>query len=138
MLRRQSQTDQLVMILFRILSIWLDESPVDRKQTALGLLLDHQAESVMELCRIHQSLTKNNHLGFLWKHFRGHRVVLFSIIEELRFIAQVLFSDQRPGSEEDDHSRAAYWSVLVCEPKTAPTSNDAKRSDAVTSVIAHE
>jgi hypothetical protein len=87
LLRRQSQTDQLVMILFQVLSIWLDESPADRKQAALGLLLDHQAESAMELCRVHQSLTKNNHLGFLWKHFRGHRAVLFSIIEELRFIA---------------------------------------------------
>jgi len=87
LLGRQSQTDQLVMILFQVLSIWSDGSPAERKETALGLLLDHQAESVMELCRTHQSLTKKDHLGFLWKHFRGHRAVLFSIIEELRFIA---------------------------------------------------
>jgi TnpA family transposase len=87
LLRRQTQTDQLMMILFEILSIWLEETPADQKQTALGLLLNHQAESLIELCRIHQSLIKNNYLGFLWKHFRAHRSVLFSIIEELRFIA---------------------------------------------------
>ena len=87
LLRRQTQTDQLLMILFQIVSIWLDESPADHKQTALGSLLDHQAASVIELCRVHQSLIRNDHLGFLWKHFRGHRAVLFSIIEELRLIA---------------------------------------------------
>jgi Domain of unknown function (DUF4158) len=63
LLRRQTQTDQLLMILFQIVSIWLDESPADHKQTALGSLLDHQAKSVIELCRVHQSLIRNDHLG---------------------------------------------------------------------------
>jgi hypothetical protein len=103
------------MILFQVLSIWLDESPADRKQMALGLLLDHQAESVMKLCRIHQSLTKNNHLGFLWKHFRGHRAVLFSIIEELRFIAPGL--DKSLDSTGDQGRTICRSSVKWCGSK---------------------
>lgn len=43
-----------------------------------------------------------------------------------------------PGLEEDDDSRAAHRGVFAREPETAPTSIDPKRSDAVTSLIAHE
>ncbi len=87
LLRRQTQSDRLIMTLFQILLIWLDETPTDQKQMALGSILNHQAESLIELCRMHQALTKNNYLGFLWKHFRAHRSALFSIIEESDLIA---------------------------------------------------
>jgi TnpA family transposase len=92
LLRRQTQTDQLVMTLFRILSIWLDETSADQKYMALGSMLDHQAESLIELCRMHEALTKYNYLGFLWRHYRAHRSALFSIIEESKLIA--------PGSDK--------------------------------------
>jgi TnpA family transposase len=93
LLRQQTQTDRLVMTLFQILLIWLDETPTDQKQTALGSILNHQAESLIELCRMHEALIKNNYLGFLWKHFRAHRSALFSITEESRLIA--------PGSDKN-------------------------------------
>jgi TnpA family transposase len=87
LLQRQSQTDQLIGAFFPVLLVWVEKAPVAQKHAALGAILDHQAESLIELCRLHQTLTRHNYLGFLWKHFRGHRAALFSIIEELRFIA---------------------------------------------------
>ena len=47
LLRRQTQTDQLITALFRILLIWLDEAPSDQKYTALASMLNHEAESLI-------------------------------------------------------------------------------------------
>jgi TnpA family transposase len=87
LLRRQTQTDQLIAALFRILLIWLDEAPSDQKYTALASMLNHEAESLIDLCQKHDALTKNNYLGFLWGHYRAHRSALFSITEESSLIA---------------------------------------------------
>jgi TnpA family transposase len=87
LLGRQSQTDQLIGAFFQVLSVWADETPVAQKQAALGAILDPQAEGLIELCRLHESLTRHNDLGFLWKSFRAYRSALFALIEELRFLA---------------------------------------------------
>jgi len=92
LLQRQSQTDQLIGAFFQVLLAWVGESSVAQKHAALGALLDHQAESLIELCRLHEALTKHNYLGFLWKRYRSYRAALFSLIDELRFIT--------PGSDK--------------------------------------
>jgi hypothetical protein len=71
---------------FQVLLAWVGESSVAQKHAALGALLDHQAESLIELCRLHEALTRHNYLGFLWKRHRSYRAALFSLIDELRFI----------------------------------------------------
>ncbi len=87
LLRRQTQTDQLISAFSQVLSIWVEEASVAQKHTALESILNHQAESLIELCRLHETLTRHNYLGFLWKNYRTYRAALFSLIEELRLIA---------------------------------------------------
>src|SRR5262249_48918251 len=93
-------TDQLIGAFFQVLSAWLEEAPVAQKHAALRAILDHQAESLIELCRLHEALTRNNYLGFLWKRYRAYRTALFSLIDELRFIA--------PGSDKSLEEAIAF------------------------------
>ena len=65
----------------------MERPSVEQKHTALESILNHQAESLIELCRLHEALTRQNYLGFLWKNYRTCRAALFSLIEELRLIA---------------------------------------------------
>jgi TnpA family transposase len=99
-LQRQSQTDQLIGAFFHVLSVWVEKTPVAQKHAALGAILDHQSESLIELCRLHETLTRNNYLGFLWKRYRAYRAALFSLIGELRFIA--------PGSDKSLEEAIAF------------------------------
>jgi TnpA family transposase len=100
LLGRQLQNDQLIGAFFQVLSIWVGEASVTQKHAALGALLDHQAESLIELCRLHETLTRHSYLGFLWKRYRAYRTALFSLMDELRFIA--------PGSDKSLEEAIAF------------------------------
>ncbi len=47
----------------------MEGTSVNQKHTALESILNHQAESLIELCRLHEALTRHNYLGFLWKNY---------------------------------------------------------------------
>lgn len=83
LLRRQTQTDQLVMTFHQLLLIWRDELSGEDKLTALGAILDHQGGDLLEQCKTHAALANHNYLGFLWRHFQAHRSAVFTIIEEI-------------------------------------------------------
>ncbi|MCI0663740.1 MAG: Tn3 family transposase [Acidobacteria bacterium] len=100
LLQRQLQTDHLIGAFSQVLSVWVEMASVAQKHAALGAILDHQAESLIELCRLHETLTRHNYLGFLWKHYRVHRTALFSLIDELRFIT--------PGSDKSLEEAIAF------------------------------
>ena len=55
---------------------------------------------MIDLCRLHQALTGNNYLGFLWGHYRAYRAALFSLIEELDLLA--------PGRDKSLEPAIAY------------------------------
>ena len=87
LLRRQTQTDQLIDAFSQVLSVWLGKTSITQKHTDLEAILGPQAESLIDLCHLHQALTGNNYLGFLWRHYRAYRAALFSLIEELDLLA---------------------------------------------------
>jgi hypothetical protein len=76
------------------------EASVTQKHAAPGAILDHQAESLIELCRLHETLTRHSYLGFLWKRYRAYRTAIFSLIDDLRFIA--------PGSDKSLEEAIAF------------------------------
>lgn len=61
LLERQLQTDRLIAAFFQLLTIWIDnETLLEQKQAAIASMLDQQAESLFELCKTHEALTKHN------------------------------------------------------------------------------
>lgn len=92
LLQRQTQTDQLVMTFYRLLLIWQETMSAEQKVAAWGSILNDQAAELIEQCRMHEALTRDNYLGFLWRHYRAYRATLFAIIEEGDFVA--------PGSDK--------------------------------------
>lgn len=100
LLQRQTQTNQLIGAFSNVLSIWVEKTAVPQKYMALESILNHQAESLLELCRMHEALTGHNYLGFLWKHYWVYRTTLFSLIEEFHLVA--------PGPEKSLEQAIAF------------------------------
>jgi TnpA family transposase len=80
----QEQTDTLIALLGQIVRDWQTHETSDQRLAALEVLIDHQAEAILQQCDTHLGYTGNNYLPFLLPLFRSHRKTCLDVLELLR------------------------------------------------------
>ena len=85
--RHQTRTDQLVTILYDLLTIMQQEGAPEEKLAAMRAHLKEEPEQILESCKAYTAYSDNNYTSFLWRFYKSHRQTLFALLDHIALVS---------------------------------------------------
>lgn len=86
-IEKAAETDALVATLHNVSLAYKSEGDATIKLEAIGAVLDHQVDSIIEKCEKHSLLAGNNYLPLISKFYKGQRPVFLSFLENVDLVS---------------------------------------------------
>jgi hypothetical protein len=81
--RQQGRTDQLLGLLYDLVTTMQQEETPDVRLTAMQALVGEHPETILDDCLAYTAYAENNYVPFLWRFYKSHRQTLFGLLDHL-------------------------------------------------------
>jgi len=82
--RQQGRTDQLLGLLYDLVTTMQQEETPDVRLTTMQALVGEHPETILDDCLAYTAYAENNYFPFLWRFYKSHRQTLFGLLDHLR------------------------------------------------------
>lgn len=86
-IEKAGETDALVATLYNVSLAYKTDADANTRLDAIGAVIDHQIDSIIERCEKHALLAGNNYLPLLPKFYKGQRAVFLSFLENVHLVS---------------------------------------------------